>query len=114
MLLPTTHDTKQVPLMADSPKTRIFALAHEQNLSESFGSLLNLVAAMYCDGRPLVPDSEDERLSWAGYQRGLISALLCMAMHEQQCAPTAAALLVRSLLDQARSVMGTFRPEGEA
>lgn len=100
--------------MPDAHKARIFALAQNQNLSESFGALLHLVAVMDCGGRPLVPNSEDERLSWDSYRRGLISALFCVVMHEQQCAPTAAALRVNSLLDQARAILRTVRPEGEA
>lgn len=96
-------------------KVRIFALAQDQNLSKSFGALLHLVAAMDSGGRPPVPNSEEEAMSWEGYRRGLISALLCVAMHERQCAPAAAALLVSSLLDQARAILrNPVRPKSEA
>jgi hypothetical protein len=107
------HTTEAAVPKAISPKGRILALAHDQNLSESFGAVLYLVAVMD-SGKPLVPNSEEERLSWVGYRRGHLSALLCMAMHEQQCVPTAAAILVSSLLDQARAILCTSRPEGEA
>lgn len=106
-------------VQADGPKAatskdRILALAKDQALGESFGTLLYMTALVDSAGKPLVPNSKEERLSWDGYRRGLISALLCVAMHEQQCAPKAAALLVNSLLDQARAILRTFRPEGEA
>jgi hypothetical protein len=101
-----------IPMTA-TPKARILALAKDQNLSESFGAVLHLVAFMD-SGKPLVPDSEEERLSWAGYRRGHLSALLCMAMHEQQCVPTDAVVLVSSLLDKARVILRPSRPEGEA
>lgn len=99
--------------MITTPKGRILALAKDQNLSESFGAVLHLVAVMD-SGTPLVPDSEEERLSWAGYRRGHTSALLCMAMHEQQCAPTDAVVLVSSLLDKAWAILRSVRPESEA
>lgn len=99
---------------ADSPKARILALAQDKNLNESFGAVLHLVAVMD-SGKPLVPCSEEERLSWEGYRRGLVSALLCVAMHEKQCAPAAAAILVRSLVDKARAILRSpSRPGGEA
>lgn len=101
--------------MGTVAKARIFALAQDQNLSKSCGALLHLVALMDSGGWPLVPNSEEERTSWEGYRRGLISALLCVAMHERQCAPAAAALLVSSLLDQAKAILrNPVRPNGEA
>ena len=110
----TDENTKEAcGVEATTSKARILALAHDKNLSESFGVLLHLVAVMD-SGKPLVPDSEEERLSWAGYRRGHLSVLLCMAMHEQQCVPTAAVVLVSSLLDQARVILRTVRTEGEA
>jgi hypothetical protein len=100
--------------MTTTPKGRILALVHDQNLSEGFGAVLHQVALLDSGTDPLTPNSEDERLSWDGYRRGLVSALLCLAMHEQRCAPKDAALLVHLLLDQARETMRTVRPEGEA
>jgi hypothetical protein len=108
-----SHTTEAAGPDAASRKGRILALAHDQNLSGSFGAVLHLVALMD-SGKPLVPNSEEERLSWAGYRRGHLSALLCLAMHERQCAPKDAALLVHSLLDKARAILRTVRPEGEA
>lgn len=99
--------------MPTSPKARILALAHDQNLSESYGALLHVVALLDSGDKPLTPNSDDERLNWEGYRRGLISALLCMAMHERQCAPAAAAILVQSLLDKARAILRTSQPESE-
>lgn len=99
---------------ATTPKARILALVKDQNLSESFAAVLHLVTVMD-SGKPLVPSSEDERTNWEGYRQGLISALLCLAMHEQQCAPAAAVILVRSLEDKARAILrSSSRPEGEA
>ena len=99
---------------ATTPKPRVLALAQDKNLNESFGAVLHLVAVM--DSRkPLVPCSEEERTSWEGYRRGLISALLCVTTHEQRCAPAAAALLVQSLLDKARAILrSSSQSEGEA
>lgn len=98
---------------AASSKARIFALVQDKNLSESFAAVLHLVAVMDT-GSPLTPKSEEERTSWEGYRRGLISALLCVAMHEQQCAPAAAAVLVSLLLDKARAILCTTPNDGEA
>jgi len=65
-------------------------------------------------GQPLVPKSEEERLTWDGHMQGLVSALHCVTLHEWQCAPDAAAEIVDSLLGQARSILRTVRPEREA
>ena len=108
-----TSATGAAGLNVATPKDRIFALAQDKNLSESLGAVLHAVALLD-SGKPSIPNSEDERLSWDGYRRGLISALLCVAMHEQQCAPKDAALLVHSLLDQAGAILRTARPENEA
>ena len=91
--------------MDEIVKERIFDLAGRHGLSESYGALLHLVALMDSDGGPLVPSSEEEGTSWDGYWRGLISALLCVAMHEQQSAPAVAGMVVRALLDEARAIL---------
>ena len=99
---------------ATTPKGRILALANDLNLSGSYGALLHMAAVMDSGTGPLVPNTEEERLTWDGHMRGLVSALHCVTLHEWQCAPDAAAEIVDSLLGQARSILRTVRPEREA
>ncbi|WP_370382358.1 hypothetical protein [Catenulispora sp. GAS73] len=91
--------------MVTTPKSRIHALANRLYLSDSYGALLHLTALMDSDPRTLVPKSEEERLSWEGHMLGLVSALHCVAMHEQQWEPHIASEIVDSLLNQARYIL---------
>jgi len=90
-----TSATGATRLNVATPKDRILTLAQDKNLSESLGAVLHAVALLD-SGKPSIPNSEDERLSWDGYRRGLISALLCVARHGQQCARKDAGLLLHS------------------
>ena len=99
---------------ATTPKDRILALANDLNLSESGGALLHMAAVMDSGSGPLVPKSEEERLTWDGHMQGLVSARHCVTLHERQCTPEAAAEIVDSLLGQARTILRTVRPERES
>lgn len=102
--------------MADTPKSRIFALATTLDLTESYGALLHMTAVMDSDPNTLQPKTEEERTVWDGHILGLISALHCVAMHEQGFEPEVAAEIVDSHLNMARAILQAPRPgsEGES
>lgn len=86
-------------------KARVIALAKRLDLSDSCGALLYMTAVMESDGKTLIPKTEEERLTWDGHMYGLVAALHCIAMEEQQYDPEVAAEIVGSLLDQARYLL---------
>lgn len=91
--------------MPNTPKARVIALAQGLNLSTSYGALLYMAALV--DGEPstLLPKSEEERFVWDGHLLGLISALHCVAMHEQHFDPSVVGEIVDSQLMQARYIL---------
>jgi len=92
-------------MAAMTPKERIFAVARSLELSESYAALLHMTAAMGSESKTLVPTSDEERLTWAGHQLGLVAALHCLAMQERQFDPDSAAQIVDVHLSQARAVL---------
>lgn len=99
--------------MDKTTKSRVIALARRLDLSESYGVLLYMTAVMDSEPSTLVPKSEEERLTWDGHVHGLVSALHCIAMHEQQYEPNVAAEIVDSLLNQARYLVQKPAPGSE-
>lgn len=99
-------------LMDTTPKARIFALAKDLGLSESYGALLHMTAAMGSESTTLVPTSEEERLTWEGHLFGLVAALHCVVMQEQRYDPDSAAEIVDIHLSKARGILQ--RPTSES
>ena len=87
-----------------TPKSHILALATSLDLSASYGALLHMTAVM--EAEPRTPaKTEEERTVWDGHILGLISALHCVAMQEKHFEPEAAAEIVDSHLNMARTVL---------
>lgn len=99
--------------MTKTPKARILALAQSADFSDSFGALLHMTALLISDPKTLVPKTEEERSAWGGHLDGLHAALLCLARHEQQCAPEVAAETVGSVLSRARAILQESAPGSE-
>ena len=109
---PDQADEDKRPV-TQTPKARILAVAKSADFSDSFGALLHMTALLISDPKTLVPKTEEERSAWGGHLDGLHAALLCLARHEQQCAPEAAAETVGSLLNRARTILQDSAPGSE-
>ncbi|NUR02640.1 MAG: hypothetical protein HOY79_40750 [Streptomyces sp.] len=83
--------------MADTAKSSTISRVTEEGYISSYGTLLYLTASMGPEPRHLEPDTPMELAVWHGHFQGLRAALLCLAMHERQLAPKAAAQWSRRL-----------------
>ncbi|NUR93782.1 MAG: hypothetical protein HOV67_00845 [Kribbellaceae bacterium] len=87
--------------MSDSGKTAILNRIKAEGYSGSYGELLCLTAAMGTDPKTLDPETEAELIRWEGHFEGLMAALHCLVMHEQNIQPEKAALVVDSHITDA-------------
>lgn len=92
--------------MADIPKSVILSRLAAEGFSASYGALLFQVALVGTDAETLEPESDEEHFEWRGHLSGLRSALMCVAMHEVELDPEAAAAAVRKHLEDAARDLG--------
>ncbi|MEZ0109292.1 membrane associated rhomboid family serine protease [Catenulispora sp. EB89] len=88
--------------MADSAKDRILERIMEEGHTDSYGTLLYLVAVIGVDPMALGPANSVELTTWSGHLDGLKGSLLCLAMYERKSTPQKAAETVdRHLVEAA-------------
>lgn len=91
--------------MAETAKALIVNRALQDGYTDSYGTLLHLVAVMGLNPTELKPQTERELIEWGGHFEGLRAALHCLAMHEQSIDPELAAQVVHGQITDAIDVL---------